>query len=462
MKERPDRKTGKFTRIAWRFAAIICTVFLAIWAIIILKDGGKPHIYVIGLDGADWDILDPLIKQGKLPVFKKIKENSAWARLRTFEPTLSAVIWTSIATGKNMLKHGIVDWTFVNQQNIQVPYSNSRKRTPSIWEIMDENDRRSVVLGWFVTDPPDNIDGVMVSDSFAPALSRYFSREKNSWNFANSVHPESEFKGLLRYFNQVRQEGAFEYARLVNEMNIPDYLRTYRERYSNDPGKVPVLKLWNAFLFYNRVEDLLVDRFLKTADYDIFLAYYRLPDVFLHFATLFLEKEYHDRLDSMIVGREPSPENLSEFNRKMADLALPLLKDKEALLEKIYNKAVQENAYLLIVSDHGFRLSSRGYCHYGLPPGVLPPDGILMLTGPDSKHNSEINASVYDITPTILYLSNLPVGSDMDGRPLIDALKSKRQFKTKMYTKMKHLPDQESQKRNHETIDELKSLNYIH
>jgi predicted AlkP superfamily phosphohydrolase/phosphomutase len=180
-------KRKKIAWIALGLVAAVCLAFLTVRVISRPGGGGKARVYVIGLDGATWDILDPLIEQGKLPVFKKLKESSAWSRLRTFEPTLSAVVWTSIATGKSMLKHGIVDWVFVNKQNIKVPYSSSEKRTPSIWEMMDEKGRRSVVLNWFVTDPPDAVKGVMVSDSFAPALFRSFSRKDSPMDFSDTV-----------------------------------------------------------------------------------------------------------------------------------------------------------------------------------------------------------------------------------------------------------------------------------
>jgi len=454
----------KRKRIAWvapAAIAAVCLAFITIWMIHHPGGGGKVRAYVIGLDGATWDILDPLIEQGKLPVFKKLKESGAWSRLRTFEPTLSAVVWTSIATGKSMLKHGIVDWVFVNKQKIQVPYSSSEKRTPSIWEMMDENGRRSVVLSWFVTDPPDAVKGIMVSDSFAPALFRSFSRKKASQDFSDTVYPRAEFRGLLDYFTRVEREGALKYPRLVREMGIPDYLHEYRERYGEDAGKVPILSVWGSFLVNNRVEDLLIDRYLEKNDYDLFLAYFRIPDVFYHFATLFLDEKYHARLESLIENREPSAADLSEFNLKMADVSLPLLKDKEVLLEKIYKRAVKENAYLIIASDHGFRLTSKGYNHYGLPSGIPPPDGILLMLGPDIKRNTEIQATVYDIAPSILYLNGLPVGRDMDGRPLLEAFTSQRPVRTTVYTKMKHLPGKEDRDRDRKKIEELKSLGYI-
>jgi hypothetical protein len=455
---------NKKKKIAWIALGAVVTVCLAFLIVHMVSrpDGNrKTRVYVVGLDGATWDIIDPLIEQGKLPVFKELKENGAWSRLRTFEPTLSAVVWTSIATGKSMLKHGIVDWVFVNKEKIQVPYSSSEKRTPSIWEMMDEKGLRSVVLGWFVTDPPDAIKGVMVADSFAPALHRYFSRNDAPGDFSDTVYPRAEFNGLLDYFNRAQKAGALEYPRLVREMNIPDYLRLYRERYGVEPTKVPILSLWNHFMTINRIEDLLVDRYLEKNDYDLFLAYYRFPDVFFHFGTVFLDKEYHDRIDSVIENGEPSAADLAEFNLKLADVALPILKDKEVLLKKIYGRVLKENAYLIILSDHGFRLTSRGYNHYGLPAGVQPPDGILILLGPDVKHGTEIQAKVFDIAPTILYLNRLPVGRDMDGQPLLEAFTSQRPIRKTLYTKMKHLPGKEDRDRDKKKIEELKSLGYI-
>ena len=331
----------------------------------------------------------------------------------------------------------------------------------SIWEMLDEKGRRSVVLGWFVTDPPDAVKGVMVADSFAPALFRFFSGNETPGNFSDTVYPRAEFNGLLDYFNRAQEEGAFQYPRLVQEMGIPDYIRLYSERYGVEPGKVTILSMWNHFLAINRIEDLLVDRYLEKNDYDLFLAYYRFPDVFFHFATVFLEKEYHDRIDTLIQNREPSAQDLVEFNLKMADVALPILKDKEVLLKKIYDRVLKEKAYLIIASYHGFRFTSMGYNHYGLPAGIQPPDGILMMLGPDVKHGAQIQAKVFDIAPTILYINRLPVGRDMDGQPLLEAFTSPRPVRKTIYTKMKHLPGKGDRAREQKKIEELKALGYI-
>jgi len=422
-----------------------------------------PRVYVVGLDGATWDIIDPLIERGKLPVFKDLKESGAWARLQTFEPTLSAVVWTSIATGKTMLKHGIVDWTYVNKQNIQVPYSSSEKLAPSIWEMMDEHGLRSIVLNWFVTYPPDAVRGVMVSDSFSAAVLKALSGKDDPAQFADTVYPPKEFAKLYEAISGLSAAGALKYPRLVAEMKLPDYLAEYKTRYAADPGRVPILSVWPSFLAYDRIQDLLIDRYLEKGGYDLFLAYSRFPDVFFHFATLFLESAYHDRIDAYVgASAEPTPEVLAEFNRMMADVAEPLLRHKEVALAKILERVRREKAYLLVVSDHGFQMSSKGYTHYGLPAGTAPPDGILTLLGPGVKPGVRIEASVYDVAPTILYLKGLPVGADMDGKPLIEALAAPKPVRTALYTRMKHQTGNERDPElDKKKLEELKSLGYI-
>ncbi len=426
------------------------------------RENRAPRVYVIGLDGATWDIIDPLIAEGKLPVFKALKENGAWARLRTFDPTLSAVVWTSIATGKTMIKHGIVDWTFVNQHNLEVPYSSSEKRVPSIWEMMDEHGLRSVVLNWFVTYPPDVVRGVVVSDSFAAAVRQALSGKRDPEALADTVHPPEEFRKLYGILSRMDAEGALKYPRMVQEMEIPDYVAEFKARYSRDVKHINILGVWPTFLAYDRIQDTLVDHYLEENDYDLFLAYYRLPDVFLHFATVFLDKEYHDRIDTFVGAPvEPSPEVLEEFNQKIAEVAWPILREKEALLSKVVERARKEKAYLFVVSDHGFQMSSKGYNHYGLPAGTPPPDGILVMIGPDVKTGLRIEASVFDIAPTILYLKGLPVGADMDGKPLLESLKVHRPVRTALYTQMRHRPAKENPELDKKKLEELRSLGYI-
>jgi hypothetical protein len=50
-------------------------------------------------------------------------------------------------------------------------------------------------------------------------------------------------------------------------------------------------------------------------------------------------------------------------------------------------------------------------------------DAIIIMSGKNiRRHKQLINASLYDITPTVLYLLGMPVAIDMKGRVLAEAL----------------------------------------
>ena len=68
------------------------------------------RVLVIGIDGATFKILKPLIKRGKLPNIAKMIENGVRGILKSTIPTSSPVAWTSFMTGKNPAKHQIFDF----------------------------------------------------------------------------------------------------------------------------------------------------------------------------------------------------------------------------------------------------------------------------------------------------------------------------------------------------------------
>ena len=67
-------------------------------------------VVLVGLDGADWQIINPLIEAGLMPNMKRLRAAGAWSDLRSTSPMLSPLLWTSVATGVTPDKHGIIDF----------------------------------------------------------------------------------------------------------------------------------------------------------------------------------------------------------------------------------------------------------------------------------------------------------------------------------------------------------------
>jgi predicted AlkP superfamily phosphohydrolase/phosphomutase len=72
------------------------------------------RVIFVGVDGADWDIIENLMAQDLLPNFAELVENGATGPLRSVKPLLSPLVWTTIATGKFPEDHGILNFTVVD------------------------------------------------------------------------------------------------------------------------------------------------------------------------------------------------------------------------------------------------------------------------------------------------------------------------------------------------------------
>ena len=67
-------------------------------------------VFVLGLDGATFDQLNPLMNEGYLPNIKSMCEQSAYGPLETVFPPVTAPAWLSMASGLNPGKTGVFDY----------------------------------------------------------------------------------------------------------------------------------------------------------------------------------------------------------------------------------------------------------------------------------------------------------------------------------------------------------------
>src|ERR671934_1059703 len=68
-----------------------------------------PRVLLIGWDGADWRILDPLLERGALPNLASLIDRGQRAVLRSTVPTHSWAAWPSFLTGVEPADHGVYD-----------------------------------------------------------------------------------------------------------------------------------------------------------------------------------------------------------------------------------------------------------------------------------------------------------------------------------------------------------------
>jgi len=417
-------------------------------------NGKKVKIVILGFDGANWPTIDPLIAAGKLPFLKQLKEECAWADFETFKPAKSNIIWTSIASGKTMLKHGIVDFAYLKQNGIEVPFDKSNRREPMIWQILDENDKRSIVLNWWCSHPPDKIDGIMASDNLRRLVT---SLPGQIPAFKDSVYP-------ARYFEKFKEIGRANnnYQEVIQRTGLPDYDSQFHQKYPNvDITTLPVIKSYRQFARHDAYIDAISRYLVKREDWDFFATYLRFPDVIQHFITLFLDIDFKEKLKQQLITDTLTREMNDEAILKISGLLEPAYQYMEKIIKDYLEMEKNQPTYFFIMSDHGFTLFPGGYNHYGLPDHVPAPAGILMIKGPGIKPGRIPKATVFDVAPSILYTFDLPLDKNMDGQPLEEIFPFQHKKRYRIYKLKKDQDAGRDSQYDKETLQDLKSMGYV-
>src|SRR5688572_8894529 len=125
---------------------------------------------VIGLDGAAWHLVDPLIASGRMPNLGALKREGAAGTRASTVPNYTPPAWTSAATGVNPGRHGIYGFIEGNAQSKGLELVHSGKiKASTIWQIANDQGATVGVYNLPLTYPPRNLNGWMVSGMMTPS-----------------------------------------------------------------------------------------------------------------------------------------------------------------------------------------------------------------------------------------------------------------------------------------------------
>ncbi|MCP4165712.1 MAG: hypothetical protein GY759_07440 [Chloroflexi bacterium] len=135
------------------------------------------RVLLIGLDGATFDIIRPLVTEGRLPNLARMLEQGAAGELQssmppitpTPTPTPTPTAWTSVFTGKNPGKHGIYNFQDIDSATYATrPVRGDGHGEKSVWQLLGEAGKTSVAIDVPYTFPPKPLNGVMITGYGAP------------------------------------------------------------------------------------------------------------------------------------------------------------------------------------------------------------------------------------------------------------------------------------------------------
>jgi len=262
-------------------------------------------LLIIGLDGATLDIIEPLVKAGKLPTFASFMKEGAWGKLKSTVLPVSPPAWTSFMTGKNPGKHGVFGFfvNLSNQYKTRLVTALDIKARP-FWEYFDK-DIKIGLIEVPMTYPPKPINGVMISGMIVPS------------HFKTFTYPASLHTELI--------------------MELGDYpIDRWLQEYIQKADPIEGLKaLYYYTSFRQKAALYLIE---KKGPFDFFMVVFRGTDFIQHYAFKFLDKDY--------VSRHP------EEGEKFGEVIFQFYEKIDSYIAELMRK-VDENCTVIIMSDHG-------------------------------------------------------------------------------------------------------------
>ncbi len=553
----------------------------------------RNKLFVIGLDGASFNVLDPLIAKGYLPNLAKLIAGGARANLETTFPPITAVAWSSFMTGKNPGKHGIFEFVMRQQKsNRQLAVNATLRQGRAIWDILSDAGNRVIVHNFPCTYPPHSVNGLMIADFMTPRGRRDFAYpstllEELEAKFGHyrlhlsQTYANGNVEGVL---NELNDE--LEYKAKVTEYLMTEYPWDAFFQYFWGTDRIQH-ELWHVFddehprhnkqeaskyreqvyKYFQRVDEI-VGRLIELAGSGVMVwvasdhgfgpahKYCSFNNWLLQEGFLQLKKDGVTRLKKLMFSAGITPENAFKMVKK-----LPLGKLRPArgvgntagaskalstfflsfndvdwtttqafskgnygqiyvnLKGREQNGSVEESDYDKVCETLVARLKAMKDAQTGEPwvgrihrreeiysgarvkdaPDIsfLPQDmrylplgsadftsnkfmveafgisgchrmeGVMIASGEAIKRGFDaVQTSIYDVTPTILYLSGYDVPEDMDGQVLSQIISEDfLQANPVRFAKQDQVGDsgevEFSEEENADVIERLKSLGYM-
>lgn len=265
----------------------------------------KQTLVLIGLDGATFRVLTPLVDAGVMPHVARILNGGASGTLMSTHPPVTCPAWPTMYTGVNPGKHGVFSFTCRGESRPRTA-SLLDVRSPTMWELLSRSGRRCAVLNVPITYPAKELSGVMLSGFPAPDGS------------TDVVWPRDEFGDLMKALPDFR----------VNWPGIPHA----HQADDVEAGLVREANAWSA----ERVRSF--DHVLEREPFDFCFLVFEYPDKVQH--------AFYPVLDPTC------PESKSGHEQVIAALHEGFRSIDDAigrLMSRFGN-----DANYMIVSDHGF------------------------------------------------------------------------------------------------------------
>jgi predicted AlkP superfamily phosphohydrolase/phosphomutase/Tfp pilus assembly protein PilF len=352
--------------------------------------GNFSRVALFAIDGADWELITELIIDGRMPNLKALIDGGTGGVVQTIQPTVSPLVWTTVATGMPPDRHGIFE--YFDRRGGGAPVTARSRLVPAVWEIAEAFNRSATVVNWWGSWPPSTegtyfgspiqyLGGAVNTPALQPIVRRTETPE------GTLGHPQ-----IARFLNIT----ATEYDEAVAANRPEDPIILFRST---------LAKTWSD---HRAALDIY-----RTTKPTLFMMHYEGTDVVNH-----LFAPYHP----------PYREGISQTSfRRYWPTVANYYSEVDRLLGE-WMQVLPSDTTVMVMSAHGMRWGKER-------PRVAPSGtsalsahrnpGFFVAFGNNvAPFRGRRPLSVYDITPTILTLLGLPKSKEMPGQPALWAFRN--------------------------------------
>jgi Tfp pilus assembly protein PilF len=361
----------------------------------------RPPVLFVGLDGADWQLLEPWLASGAMPNLARLRREGSWGELETEKPPLSPLLWTTMMTGVSPLEHGVLDFSrFQPGSGQREPITREEREVPALWNAATWAGKRVAVFGLWATWPAEAVSGVLISDRMFGFLN---VEDEPPPGAAYPPEWQARARGELR-----------ELWRKIDYSELRDYLpRLSEAEYaglaeSDRPYDHPVSAL-RRILIETALYDRLFEAAWRELSPDLAIVYFQGTDSIGHVFAPFAP---------------PRQASVSaEDYQRYSGVAERYFRAVDAQLGHYDELARAAGGTLVIASDHGFfwgegrpeRLSSFANA---TAAKWHRAEGIYLVRGPGVAAGRGERAGIRRLFPTLLALAGLPAAAGAEASPL--------------------------------------------
>ena len=173
-------------------------------------------VFILGLDGITFDLLDPLMHDGVVPNISALCTSGASGPLRTIFPPVTGPAWLALATGLNPGKTGVFD--YINRRSPggydMVPLSSAYYENRAVWDYLGKAGKRVGIFNYPTLSPPPVVNGFSVSGMggyskehlcYPPELEEELHRITNGYEVKLNLRNNRYYKDPLLFLDDVNR-----------------------------------------------------------------------------------------------------------------------------------------------------------------------------------------------------------------------------------------------------------------